>query len=309
MQDLVANGLTANSSRTYANANKKYFEFCAYFKLDPCIIDEQTVLRFITYLKTQQSAPSTIRVYLSGLRAWALANSIPCDNLYSPKVRWALKAVSRLSQPPTKVPPLGYSILASLAQSLTPSYDNLMIFSSMLLAYFSCLRSAEYCPSPNTASPLTPEHISFHGSVGAKYMVVRVNSSKTAMHGFRVVVGCSGTRVCAVCWIAAYLEIRPFPSSSPLFITSQGIPLSHSIMTSAMRSLLLGAGYPPNGFTPHSLRAGAATDAAQRGLPDSVVQQLGRWKSDAFRAYLRPSDKAQSALSARLAGVHLNTNN
>ena len=178
----------------------------------------------------------------------------------------------------------------------------------MLLAYFGCLRSAEYCPSPNTASPLTPAHISFHGPIGAQYMVIRVNSSKTAMHGFRVVVGCSGTLVCAVCWMAAYLPVRPFPPSSPLFITAQGLPLSHSIMTSAMRSLLRGAGYQSEGFTPHSLRAGAATDAAQRGLPDSVVQQLGRWKSQAFRVYLRPSDSAQAALSARLAGVHLNSN-
>ena len=32
---------------------------------------------------------------------------------------------------------------------------------------------------------------------------------------------------------------------------------------------------------------GAATTAAERGIPDSIIKVLGRWKSDAFQTYIR----------------------
>ncbi|KAH8930079.1 hypothetical protein BT69DRAFT_1180113, partial [Atractiella rhizophila] len=37
----------------------------------------------------------------------------------------------------------------------------------------------------------------------------------------------------------------------------------------------------------HSLRSGGATHLAANGIPDSTIQKIGRWSSEAFQIYIR----------------------
>ena len=64
-----------------------------------------------------------------------------------------------------------------------------------------------------------------------------------------------------------------------------------------VRSALSRAGVPIASYSGHSFRSGAATVAAQAGIPDSVIQALGRWSSPAFLHYIRTprSQLAQSS--------------
>ena len=51
------------------------------------------------------------------------------------------------------------------------------------------------------------------------------------------------------------------------------------------------------------LRIGGASAAASAGVPDSTIQILGRWSSDAYRRYLRISDETVCDISSRLSRV------
>ena len=300
MDHLVSSGLALNTRRSYLRAVEKFIQFCAQFALDPTMLDERLILRFIAYLNSLSIAPSSIKVYLSAIRAWAISIGLPPPFIYTPKVNWAMRSIVRDAPPPNRVPPFTYTMLRRVHQSLAYTHDNITVFTAMLLAYFACMRSSEFCPSSGVAHHLTPSSLSFIPAQ-PPYMVVAVRSSKNSIKGYSVVVGCSGTAVCAYCWMRHYLARFPRPPAAPLFILASGAPLTHASLSRHMRSFARQAGLPELQFTPHSLRAGAATDAAQAGAPDSAIQQLGRWASLAYRIYMRPSQAQQAQVSRRLA--------
>ena len=95
--------------------------------------------------------------------------------------------------------------------------------------------------------------------------------------------------------VLAYLARRP-DTSGLLFIHSNGVPWSRSFLVNSLRIALTDAGIDTSGYSGHSFRIGAASAAAKAGLPDSLIQSLGRWKSAAFLSYIRiPVDRLVSA--------------
>ena len=67
-----------------------------------------------------------------------------------------------------------------------------------------------------------------------------------------------------------------------------------------LQSALRLAGLPYAAFTGHSFRIGAATIAAQNGIEDSIIQTLGRWKSAAYKLYIRIPPEELVAISRKL---------
>ncbi len=67
-----------------------------------------------------------------------------------------------------------------------------------------------------------------------------------------------------------------------------------------MREALEEAGVDPGRYNGHSFRIGAATTAAARGLEDSTVRTLGRWKSLAYLEYIKIPREQLATYTARL---------
>ena len=88
----------------------------------------------------------------------------------------------------------------------------------------------------------------------------------------------------------------------PIFLFRSGSHLTRAAFVRELWKALLGVGWDPNYYSGHSFRRGAATTAAASGIPDSHIKLLGRWRSEAFQVYLKPSDHQMANLVARLSG-------
>ena len=131
--------------------------------------------------------------------------------------------------------------------------------------------------------------------------MITLRQSKTYVFGSGVTlyVGATGAILCPVAAVLTYLARRP-GSPGPLFIFERGQPLSRVHLVTAIRQGLAVAGVDVSRYSGHSFRICAATTAAQVGIPDSLIQTLGRWKSSAFLSYIRTPLPQLTSVSYRL---------
>jgi site-specific recombinase XerD len=91
---------------------------------------------------------------------------------------------------------------------------------------------------------------------------------------------------CPVQALKQYLSLRG-SAPGPLFLTSSHTTVSRELFTQQLHSALAWVGLNTHNYKAHSFRIGAATHAALLGYADSEIQAMGRWKSGAFKKYIR----------------------
>ena len=105
---------------------------------------------------------------------------------------------------------------------------------------------------------------------------VFLKRSKTDQYGrgTGVFVGATDSELCLVSTVRSYVALCR-TSLGTFFCSVNGVPLSKSCFVELVRLALCWAGVPMSGYSGHSFHIGAATAAAQAGIPDSVIQALG----------------------------------
>ena len=76
-------------------------------------------------------------------------------------------------------------------------------------------------------------------------------------------------------------------SESYLFCLSNGTPLSRWDVKTVLKTLTSKCNLDPSRYKGQSFRIGGATSYARRGFPSSIIQIMGRWKSDCYKIYTR----------------------
>ena len=105
--------------------------------------------------------------------------------------------------------------------------------------------------------------------------------------------------LCAVHALLACLVIRG-DGPGPLFLSQNGQPLSSALLTEWLWRIMASVGISGQ-FSSHSFHMGAATVAKRNSIPDHLIQELGRWNSNAFQGYIRTPSTGLSPLSQKLA--------
>ena len=131
---------------------------------------------------------------------------------------------------------------------------------------------------------------------------VYIKCSKTDQfhEGIHIYISKTDNDLCLVAAMVSYLAHRP-SSPGPLFILKDGRVLTKSKLIELVRQALQQAGIQSKTYSGHSFRIGAATTAAARGIPESLIKTLGRWKSDAYQAYIKLPIQSLAQVSQSIA--------
>ena len=313
------NGLAPATARSYASAKSRYFDFCRMAGLSPLPLTEQCLCLFVSYLASQSVQYQSLKCYLSALRHLQIEEGLPDPRMGEgnfPRLEYVLKGIKRcphsVSPRRTRLPitpPIMRRLLGVWNDRVDVDGSVFMLWAASCLAFFGFLRSGEFTlPSPSSFDPsvhLARSDVAVDSLVNPSWISVVIKRSKTDpfRNGVTLYLGKTGDALCPVATMLAYLTIRQ-RRDGPLFLFSDGSPLTRTRFVECLHRALEDAGLDPGAYNGHSFLIGAATTAHQKGLQDSTIQMLGRWHSSAYKSYIRtPREELAGISRALVAGV------
>ena len=307
----LSQGLAPSTRRSYASAQSKFIAFCCQLgKLhpsgSPCPADEWTLCLFVTFL-ARTIRHSSIKVYLSGVRALHIEQGFPDPLINCLRLQQVVRGIKRCQGSPSSSRlPITDDLMLVIWRSLDLRLpDHCMFWAACSLGYFGFLRASEFT-FPNLSSFSSSLHLGVQdivvdSPVAPSCMRIKIKGSKTDpfWKGCFIHIGVGRPPLCAIHSLMTFLTLRG-DAPSPLFLFQSGQPLSRSVLTDWLWQIMASARIPGN-FSSHSFRIGAATVAARNGVPDHLIQSMGRWSSNAYQLYIRTPSDALAALSKKLA--------
>lgn len=191
--------------------------------------------------------------------------------------------------------PITPNILNSLLLALehTPSsfFTKCLLRAMFLVAYCAFLRIREI-----TKTSGSTHHFILFGNVTIKsdaqhgqYIEITIphfKHAKSSTSTIRPQQNKTDSIFCPHKSLMQYLSKRKHDSSSqPLFFFMDGVPVSRQFFTELWLALSF-CNLNLHQYQTHSFRIGAATTAADRFVTEHQIQQMGRWKSNAFKRYI-----------------------
>ena len=316
IQRLLQAGLAPSTQRTYGAGKKKYLGFCQQAGLAPLPATEQRLMQFIAYAVNHGLKHQTIKSYISAIRHLQVSCGGGDPKIGDmPQVSLMLRGVRKEQAgiPTRPRLPITPAILRKLRQVWSrdaTSWDSIMLWAACCLGFFGFLRSGELT-APEVGAFDAGQHLSYadiaaDDKVNPKRLLVSIKQSKTDpfRQGVTISLGRTDAELCPVAALLAYLAIRG-QGEGPLFYFKDGRALTRSRLVAELRKVLEVCSLRPQDYSGHSFRIGAATTAAACGVPAETIMTLGRWKSQAYRLYVRLPREQLTGVSRTMATCRL----
>ncbi len=313
MDYYVGRALAKSTQRTYRSAEKRYVAFCTMHHISPLPVDEKTLCRYVASLASDGLRHGSIKGYLAAIRQVSIQQDEGDPHISNMAklelVLHGIKRVQALSQTAPTRQPITIELLDKLRGSWlagTPTWDERMLWAAASVCFFGFFRSGEITvpgdQSFDESCHLTAADVTIDSHRNPSMLRIRLKASKTDPFrvGVDVFVGWTGSPICPVTAMLEYVLIRG-TRAGPLFLFKDGKLLTRSRFVERVRVALDKAGVDSRPFSGHSFRSGAATTAAKRGLGDSTIKLLGRWKSNAYQLYIKTPREHLAAATRTLA--------
>ena len=254
-----------------------------------------TLALFIAYLFNRGYASSTVNTYVSALGYFhRLAGLLdPTKTFYISEM---LKGYGKISHKLDSRLPITLPILVCIMRAsdsvCVSQYQSYMFKAMCSMAFFAFLRIGEITVSKRESinSNLLQLNQVTKQCCGKGNVVSLIITFKNYKHSYnQIPFSIVLTRQPKACPVESFLDYASVRGTlhGPLFINRDGSPFLRSEFSKILGSIIQLCNLDHNRYKGHSFRIGAATYAAEQGLSDTKIRQLGRWKSDAFKKYIR----------------------
>lgn len=251
---------------------------------------------FIAHCYQLGLASSTVLTYVSALGyTFKMGNFEDITQHFI--IKKTLQGYQKLTQTPDSrlpiTPAILYKLVDSLGDSVSSYFLRVTLKAMFLLAFHAFLRIGEMTSTGKKSQHfLLRKHVSFEVESGSPRLLEIVfphfkhNSHPVSTHS--ISANSATPKYCPVLALHQYLTVRKHDNpDQPLFSFMDGSPISRLFFTQQLKSSLKWSGLHEHNYKSHSFRIGAATTAAIQGIDESQIQLMGRWKSCAFKKYIR----------------------
>jgi len=285
--------LAENTRKAYATGLGSFAKFRAQYELEPVwppSID--SIVLFVAWASIEGFTYRTVRLYVSAIGFHCKVKQCPDVSTHY-VIQKALDGLRKDGRGVRTRLPITHSILGSILLSL-PSicinvYETRLFVAAYTLAFFAFLRVGELAAKTKVCYKDVISISDVRMQPDGNSFVLVIRNSKTDQLGFGTTLRiCStGRSLCPVKSMRLYLQQRP-PFLGALLCHFNGAPLTRYEFTAVLKRALTRLKLEYSNYTSHSFRIGAATAAAMSGCSAEVIKQAGRWRSEAYRVYIKP---------------------
>jgi len=263
---------------------------------------------FVTFL-ARSLKHNTIRNYLASVRSFHIDNGFPDPTEHKQLLHRMLRGVKRIQGESNSKPkfPVTLALLEMIASMVNwQDHDQVMIFTAWCLASAGLLRISEFTVSKGNPAPviLNRNLSRLNSDGGYLFRNLHLDASKADpfRRGVNIIIGHSSSPANALVALAAYDKLRTAAErlpDSPLFSFRNGKPLSRDLCVSVLKATIAKLNIDTSRFGGLSFRRGGAQSLRDAGVPDHLIQVIGRWASDAYKVYLSTAPRHIAALAIR----------
>ena len=163
-----------------------------------------------------------------------------------------------------------------------------LLKSMYTLAFYGFLRIGEMT---KTGNEVLDKHVlqlsNVHIKPDEKSVVITFNSYKH-MSGnvpFSLTIKSDESQLSVVKLLAEYLQLRGYKNGA-LYLLPNSKPITRNLFNKYLEKVIKDCNFNLK-IKSHSFRIGAATTAIENGYSNEQVQIMGRWRSNAFKKYVR----------------------
>lgn len=253
-------------------------------------LNENILALFLVFLGNKGYAYSTLATHASAIGYVHKLKNMP-DPSHSFLVQKTLFAFKKLRPQTDSRLPITMPILRALLEacnSVIDSYtERVLIKCMMITAFYGFLRIGEMTVCKGIPCSLQLNSFNMNESTGTATLSIYnyKHNSSGKPHVIQLQAQ-SPPNPCPIRAMQTWLEVRN-SGEGPLFTLVSGQGVHRDWFTSRLRACLTFCHLDSHLYTSHSFRIGAASYSAKLGFSDAQIRLLGRWKSDAFRKYIR----------------------
>ncbi|XP_066484678.1 uncharacterized protein [Tiliqua scincoides] len=296
-QHVIWSALAPSTRHSYQSKAREFEAFRAALALPQVWpIPPEHLMRFLLYLHSINVACRSLSVYLAALAFCAKASGF-ADATADFRVRKLVEGLKRICPPmPDRRKPITPGILVRLINRFevlcsTP-YESLLFRTISIIMFFGAFRPSEVLyasAGDESGRALQLQDV----LIKADGVIITLRRSKTDQRGvgFKVRLGLAqNLALCPVRTLRSYLAARPAVRGA-LFCHVDASPVTFFQFRVLFRRAVADLGFRAEDYGLHSFRIGAASAAADLGLPARDIQRIGRWRSWAFKYYVREPDE------------------